>query len=46
MCQPYSQCSSFYYFRVSGCSIYIISYNEREVRQGGSKDGIRQGYNV
>lgn len=46
MCQPYSQCSSFYYFRVSGCSIYIISYNEREVRQGGSKDDIRQGYNV
>jgi magnesium transporter len=24
----------------------IISYNEREVRQGGSKDDIRQGYNI
>jgi Mg2+ and Co2+ transporter CorA len=27
-------------------AVYIISYNEREVRQGGSKDDIRQGYNV
>lgn len=24
----------------------IISYNEREVRRGGSKDDVRQGYNV
>lgn len=24
----------------------VISYNEREVRRGGSKDDIRQGYNV
>jgi magnesium transporter len=24
----------------------IISYNEREVRQGGSKEDIRQGYNI
>jgi len=25
---------------------HSISYNEREVRQGGSEDDIRQGYNV
>ena len=24
----------------------IISYNEMEVRKGGSKDDIRQGYNI
>jgi hypothetical protein len=24
----------------------VISYNEREVRRGGSKDDIRQGYNI